>query len=244
MLVGREHNNTLGKISKWDIKWVISGILAFSLLMNIGHIFEYRINYGWGFSELSYYAGYSVKTDIYPTIVERNLGLGVYTLLYFIINFVFFFLVNTVVEMSLVLNMRQEIAEKRTKVEAEIQTMINNNTSESAVINKVVKSKLKKVSEDAKKETKVIVMVILNSVINFILRVPEIFVFMSGSSGLIKNNVFADFFMSILYLSNMMVSISYLAYVLTFSTNVAIYYFFNLKFKQAFIFWTSYVKKK
>jgi hypothetical protein len=77
---------------------------------------------------------------------------------------------------------------------------------------------------------------VANSVVNFFLRLPEIFIFLSASVKII-----------LLYncpqsWESFILDIFYFSYILTFSTNVAMYYLFNTKFKQAFAFWSN-VKK-
>jgi hypothetical protein len=141
----------------------------------------------------------------------------------------------------LVIKVRKEIIEKRLKAEDEIKTMTKNNASGSAVIKKVIRGKRRKIEQDGKKETRVIVMVVANSVVNFILRVPEILVFISSDS---IYNSFGDSYFIIGKLSSVLVSISYLFYILTFTINVVIYYLFNVKFKQLFVWWKSNVKQK
>jgi hypothetical protein len=44
MLIGREHNPTLEKISNLDMNCVIGFSIAISLFLNIGHIFQYTLN--------------------------------------------------------------------------------------------------------------------------------------------------------------------------------------------------------
>jgi hypothetical protein len=44
MLIGREHNPILDKISQWNMNWVTSASVLISLLFNIGNIFEYKLN--------------------------------------------------------------------------------------------------------------------------------------------------------------------------------------------------------
>ena len=46
MLIGRDHLSILEKISKWEMKRVIQGSIAFSLLINIGHIWQFQVNSG------------------------------------------------------------------------------------------------------------------------------------------------------------------------------------------------------
>jgi hypothetical protein len=240
MLVGKGHNFIFENISKWSIKQVIRVTIVFSLLINIGHCFQYRINYGWG-EVLATYEINQLTIDIYPSIVVFNSLFQVYSIVYFVFNFVVFFLINTSAEASLVLNMRREIAEKRKKIEEEITVSAANNLSDSEVVNKVIMSKQKKIAEDAKKETKAIKMVVANSLVNFFLRLPEILVFFSSNSYFLNFIIFEnqnELRSRNMYLfnniSSTMLDISYLCYILTFTTNVVINCLFNAKLKKLF----------
>jgi hypothetical protein len=173
MLVGKEHNPTLEIISKLNFKLVVFLTVSFSLLINIGHSFQYRI-INMQSKVLSYH---DVSLDIYPSIVSQNVAFQWYSIIYFVINFALFLVINTCVEVSLLYKLQKEIVDKRTKAEAEILLSRSRNTSESGVINKIIRWKQKKIEQDAKKNTRVIVMVLTNSCLNFILRFPEIFVF-------------------------------------------------------------------
>jgi hypothetical protein len=176
MLVGQKHNLTLKKFSKLEIKWVIGLTVVFSLLMNTGHAFQYRINWGWSDAGLASYD--------YPVIVIFNFSFHIYAIVYFIINFVLFLVINTWIEFSLLRNLRKEIGEKREKLEKEIVLSQSKNFSNLDVINNVNIGKQKKIEQDSKKETRAIVMVITNSGLNFVLRFPEIFVFISSNHSL------------------------------------------------------------
>jgi hypothetical protein len=240
MLVGKGHNFIFENISTWNIKHVVRASVVFSLLINIGHCFQYRINYGWG-EVLAPYELNQLTIDIYPSIVVFNSSFQVYSIVYFVINFVVFFLINMCAEASLVLKMRKEIAEKRKKVEEEIKVSAANNSSGSEVVNKVIMSKQKKIAEDAKKETKAIKMVVANSLVNFFLRLPEILVFFSSNSSFLNFITFEnqnEFVPTYMYLLNnisvTMLDISYLCYILTFTTNVVINCLFNEKLKKLF----------
>jgi hypothetical protein len=140
ILVGKEHNFVLTVIAKWSLKHVIRATVVFSLLINIGHCFQYRINYGW--AELLD-DGYENKFtyDLYPSIVIFNFSFQVYSIVYFVISFVVFFCINTFVEASLVMKMRKEIAEKRDRIEEEIRVSAAKNLSCSEVVTKVINSK-------------------------------------------------------------------------------------------------------
>jgi hypothetical protein len=247
MLIGKDHNSILEKISKLDFKAAVAATVAFSLLMNIGHAFQYRINWGWG-ALLEYeYLTY----DFYPSIVVKNSPFNVYAIVYFFVNFALFFFINTGVELSLLHNLRKEIEEKRTKLKREIQESQSKNTTGSEVINKVNRSKQKKIEQDAKKETRATVMVISNGALNFFLRFPEILVFISSNYSLLNAVLYVNSWL-LLYssltvvqnISSMIVSLSYFSYILTFTTNVAIYVVFNPIFKKHFILWDYNVKQK
>jgi single-stranded DNA-specific DHH superfamily exonuclease len=238
MLVGKEHNFVLTIISKWSLKHVIRATVVFSLLINIGHCFQYRINYGWA-QLLNDFDGNELTYDLYPSIVIFNAAFQVYSIAYFVINFGLFFLINTFVEASLVMKMRKEIAEKRKRIEEEIRASAANNLSFSKVVTNVIRLKQRKIVEDAKKETRAIKMVVANSLINFFLRVPEICVFFSSNTTFLNYLVFGQVYnLNSMFLfnniSSMMVSVSYFCYILTFTTNVVIYCVFNGKFKHHF----------
>jgi hypothetical protein len=245
MLVGKEHNAALEHMAKWEMKRVICWTVFFSLIVNIGHWFQYRLNQGLA-SQLAK-TDYTVFSDQYPILVNFNTSLRVYTIVYFVFSFIVFFVVNTAVEVSLVLKMRAEIAEKRFKTEEEIRVSQSKNTSRSEVVNRVIRGKQKKIEQDAKKETRVIGMVVYNSVINFLLRGPEILVFLSSDPFLLNVFYHTETKQGLHFSSSfttVIVSVSYFMYILTFTTNVMIYYFFNAKFKQLFIWWVSNAKQK
>jgi hypothetical protein len=118
--------------------------------------------------------------------------------------------------------------------------------------------------QDSKKELRAIVMVISNSVLNFLLRFPEILVFISSMSNYFKglilstnniadystttNHIYngdnnSSFSSDVAYFNSLLVDVSNLTFILTFSTNVTMFFLFNTKFKQAFKLWSN-VKKK
>jgi hypothetical protein len=248
MLIGKKHNKTLSSISHFNFKKVVFVTVIFSLLLNVGHCFQYRINQGWGV--LVSEGHITLTYDIYPSIVNQNSAFNVYTIVYFVINFAVFFVLNTIVEASLVRNLHTEIRDKRVKADNEIQLSQSRNSSGSEVINKVNSAKKKKIEQDAKKETRAIVMVITNSGLNFFLRLPEIFVFFSSNFAYLDNSL-SGLHDSVVFepviindFDNIMVSVSYFLYILTFTANVAVYWMFNPKFKQHFSLWKSNVRIK
>jgi hypothetical protein len=233
MLIGKTHSPLLAKISKCKLKNFIGSTVAFSFLMNIGHCFQYRINYGLNIDLTLNDYEYLAPLDTYPFAVFQNSSFDIYTLVYFLINFAVFFVVNTWVEVSIVRKLRHEIAEKRASTEQEMLHINGNNSAHSDVVNRMLRDKQRRIEQDARKEQRAIKMVVVNSLLNFFLRSPEILVFISDYTSLFQR---AFFFLTMFNLNNLMLSISCFAYTLTFTTNVVIYYVFNDKFKKSFSF--------
>jgi hypothetical protein len=242
MLIGQEHNATLTKISDLNFKLVVFVTIVFSLLMNVGHCFQYRINYG--YTQILFLEDIIID---YPSIVVNNFSFHVYTIVYFLVNFVCFFVLNTWVEFCLLRNLRKEISDKRVKLEGEIRVSESNNTSGSEFINKLNRWKKKKIDQDAKKETRATVMVITNSGLNFFFRLPEILVFFSSDQAFLEatfSNLIFTFHFLISNFLNILLSVSFIFYIFSFSTNVCMFYLFNPKFKRCFSLWEINVKIK
>jgi hypothetical protein len=204
--------------------------------MNIGHAFQYRLNLS---LEALFVSDFTYA--LYPSIVTNNSSFQAYTIVYFVINFIAFLEINTWVEAALVLKMHREIAEKRAQLAEEIRFSRMNNSAGSEVVNKVIRGKQKRLIEDAKKDTRAVKMVVTNSAINFLLRLPEILVFFSSDFAVFESLLLSSkTYLNTIFLSSfdsMLVSVSYLLYILTFTTNVLIYCLFNTKFKQYFTLW-------
>jgi hypothetical protein len=114
MLIGREHNATFEKISKWDMSWVVAVTVFISLLANVAHAFQYELHVINLFRTL-YDGSYVYIYPSYPVIEYNSTTLFYYLLMYFIFNFFVFFVVNTFVEVVLVMKLHKELAEKKTK---------------------------------------------------------------------------------------------------------------------------------
>jgi hypothetical protein len=133
--------------------------------------------------------------------------------------------VNTGIEVAVVRKLLKELEEKKLKIET--------------MAGKTAENSKKKIEEIDQKERRAIVMVILNGSINLSLRFSEIFIFLNSMGSLFPTNTVFIFLNGIYELPNLVIDVSYLAYILTFITNVLMYYFFNDKFKMAFAFWSS-----
>jgi hypothetical protein len=159
----------------------------------------------------------------YPEALVFPGFFSVFSILYFSINCVLFFLINTHVEIVIVKKFHQELREKRRKM----QEMTSQQMDERAKL---------KLEEDTKKEQRAIKMVVFNSLINL---APEILIILNNSTGILFKNEVYNFFLNTPGLPLLSVDMTYLMYILTFSTNVAIYCHFNERFNLAFRFWSK-----
>jgi hypothetical protein len=215
---------------------VIRGSLLISAIINIGHGFENRANEEFAKPpdykndlQVGFWNSQFNKTYIsqYPS-VNTNLYYFVYSVLYFLINFALFFAISTIIEVMILQRMHKELAEKR-------ERMARMNAYKTTVLADSSIALTNAELEDAKKERRVITMVVLNSLVNFLLRFPDFLIFLEDSSKTSEsslNAIFPGF-------ASLLLDISYLAYILTFSFNVLIFYIFNSKFKKLFVIFTT-----
>jgi hypothetical protein len=235
LLVGKDHAPWLVTIAKLELKWVIRGSFLFSALINIGHGFEYQATEDWLFSPLRNDFYYNFVTyNLYIDYPAPNVGQAFFyfTIVYFAINFLAFFVLNTVVEVKLVRRMHKEMKEKRERM---AKMNATGAVSSDGSANQQDKNK-KKEEEDEKKERRVVKMVVLNGIFNFVLRVPDLFVVMENEA--FWTSIRALGYLGILEVGfkSIFADIGYFTYILSFSTNFLIFYYFNSKFKEAVIF--------
>jgi hypothetical protein len=247
LLVGKDHAHWLSTIAKLEFKWVVRGLLLVSALINIGHGWEFQAG-----DSLAMLASFSDTYDLvngnsysdYPQ-ANHDLWYFIYSIVCFFINFGFFFVLNTGIEVKMVRRMHKELKEKRERhdrMNAE-KLCPSVDVTDSAEKN-FEKSKIEK--EDMIKERNVIKMVVYNGILNFILRVPEIFFWLQYENIIvllmpsIQSNFYNSFLLEIkMYMPGFLsffVDISYLTYILTFTTNFIIFYMYNKNFKEAVIF--------
>jgi hypothetical protein len=186
LLVGKENAPWLIKTAKLEFKWVIRGSVLVCALINIGHGWEYR-----AVRDLTitlYVQGLDQNYDVYiqanggsySDYPEANTGMPyfIYSIVYFVINFLFFFILNTAVEVKIVRRMHKELKDKRERMAkmSDSKAPISSSalTEEKSQSNEN-KKKLEAEEEDSKKERKVIKMVVFNGVLNIVLRAPDIF---------------------------------------------------------------------
>jgi hypothetical protein len=244
LLVGKDHQPWLVTIAKLEFKWVIRGSLLFSFLINIGHGWQYRAVDDQAFSHSfnSIYSRINGNADSDYPQANQDLSYFIYSVVYFVINFGFFFIINMGLEAKLVRRMHKELQEKKDRQEKMNASSSSTSSplTEAARIIQENKNK-KKEKENVKKERKLIKMVVLNSVFNSVLRAPDMFFWIENTdswcllftclNNQLRNNV--DLFPGLL---SFMTDISYLTYIMTFTTNFFIFYKFNKNFKEAVVF--------
>jgi hypothetical protein len=116
MLIGRDHNRTFDIISKWNMNSVIIVTVFISLLANVAHAFQYELHNA-HFYKFFYDTNYMYIYPSYPIIDYTSTALDVYLIVYFIFNFLLFFVVNTAVEAVLVRKLHTELADKKARLE-------------------------------------------------------------------------------------------------------------------------------
>jgi hypothetical protein len=242
ILVGKDHAPWLVSIAKLEFKWLIRGSFFVSVLVNIGHGWQYiaigDLLITYGSTQNSQISGFSYSD--YP---EANQGTSYffYSIVYFVINFAVFFILNTGIEVKIVQGMHKELKDKRER-HARMNAEKLSRSVDATGLAGTNYEKIHAEKEDAKKERKVIKMVVLNGFFNFMLRAPEMFFWVEY-----QNIFFSLFKDDSLYtveenapgLLNLVVDIGYLTYILTFTTNFIIFYKFNKNFKEAVVFWYS-----
>jgi hypothetical protein len=253
LLVGNDHASWLVKIAKLEFKWVIAGSVVFSALINIGHGWEYQ-----AVEDLMIWRSYQISNfynnlndnsySDYPQ-ASQSVSYFIYSIFYFLINFGFFFLLNTSIEVKIVRRMHKELKDKRERI-SKMHTRKVSLSAVNAASNETSEGKLSKenedkvkMEEDFKKERKVIKMVVLNGVFNGVLRAPDMLFWMENQNMYSSVDVWVSIGRYMPGFVNFLADIGYLTYILTFTTNFFIFYKFNKNFHEAVVFWNSSAKK-
>jgi hypothetical protein len=258
LLVGKDHSEWLITVAKLEFKLVIRGSLLLSALINLGHGWEYQavkdlaltLYMGRTFDNFDIYeqANGGSYSD-YPE-ANKDMSYFVYSIVYFVINFGVFFTLNTAFEVKIVRRMHKELKEKRERIAKMNASATTNALTEGAKTHMSSKKQTEKEDEDGQKERKVIKMVVLYGFFNFFLRAPEVLFWIENKK--ILSVVFPVGSFDSVDLSNqfppgllsLIADIGYLTYILTFTTNFLIFFFFNKNFKTAIVSSFSLGKSK
>jgi hypothetical protein len=152
MLIGREHNSLLQKISKWEFNWVAGVSLSVSVMINIGHIFQYTLNEGstYAIGGESLYLNSSYPGSLY------SMPEYIYLLVYFLINYFGFFVANTGVEVTLVRKLHSELKDKKERMDKMTAASITNSFRQ-----------IRKKEIEERTEQRALIMVAINALITF-----------------------------------------------------------------------------
>jgi hypothetical protein len=171
MLVGQEHRLIFKKISEIKIRRGLAYLVIFSSIVSLASLFQYEINIDY---ELYEYP----MIRVFHSVDSSALGTVLITFIIIqdILNYFFFMLVNTVVDIIIVYKLRKELKENKGKHLSNV--VVNASRSDNIYWNKLIaetrSANLHKTNKKYnKKEMKALVMVILNGVLNFMLRLHE-----------------------------------------------------------------------
>jgi hypothetical protein len=113
---------------------------------------------------------------------NKGMAYFIYSIVYFLINFGLFFILNTSIEVKIVRRMHTELKEKRERIAKMSASSTTSSvvSTETATVSQADEDRKKAEDEDSKKERKVIKMVVINGILNFILRAPDILFWMEN----------------------------------------------------------------
>jgi hypothetical protein len=253
LLVGKDHSPWLVTLAKLEFKWVIRGSILFSALINIGHGWQYQAVVSQLFQQRNelngrYYFYINDFSDSDYPLANQKTAYFIYSIVYFCINFGVFFILNTSLEVKIVRRMQKELKEKRkrlAKMNAPKYAVETGSVGNEKISQTDLEEKQRE-EEDSKRERKVIKMVVLNGIFNFILRAPEMVFWIENSNSWPILFELTDKPMVISFpgFLNLIADIGYFAYILTFSLNFFIFYKYNKNFGEAVIlFWTAKPKE-
>jgi hypothetical protein len=241
VLVGKDHAPWLITLAKLEFKWVIRGSILFSALINIGHGYQYQAVNEFLFipdvSTDSFYQMNGHSNSDYP-LANQGSAYFIYSIVYFFINFGVFFTLNTGIEVKIVRRMQKELKNKRerlAKMNAPKQAVKTDSVGDNTKSKKDLEDK-KREEENSEKEWKVITMVVLNGIFNFVLRAPEMVFWIENSKcwsilfGISNGDLY--YYFSFPGFLNLIADVGYFAYLLTFSSNFFVFYKFNKNFKE------------
>ncbi len=194
----------MGRLSKLEIKRVLLILIPVSLILNIGHIFQYTTR-GYDVMSASQYRPVYAFSYSYPAIIEDNAYFSVYLCAYTFLNFVVFLLFNTIVKVTILRKLQKELLEKRKRLEQ---------------MNQIDTRTKRKLEMDNEKELRALTMVVTNSFLNFFLRLPEILVFISSTNSIFNILAIANLDRNLTNFDALLVDVSYLIFILTFITNM------------------------
>jgi hypothetical protein len=225
LLIGKEHAKVFVRISEFRFAKTLRFMILIGGLLSVGSLFKYNLNEGNRYRYGTYYS-----YELYPIYNTNSAVFPSFSLVYLFSDFIVFAACNMAIEIAIVKRLRTEITARHERL-----VVMSSSLSPSAL--------QKKIGDERKKEQRAVLMVVSNSVVTFFLRLPEFFAFVGLSHVILPDNSLHLLFCARLDLCSDMLNTKEFFFILTFTANFLNYYFFNLKFRQAFLFW-PHVKAK
>jgi hypothetical protein len=224
-LIGMDHNKLVKFMSEIGIKKYVAISLLFSSILSVIKYFSYKINYG--LVNITYPIHYDYES------VLVNVSSRAYFVINFVsdlFNYIVFLLIHLSIDIGMVLKLRQTLNEKLEKSK-------EYNTAEQQE---------KKQGENDAVLNNVIFMVILNTVVGFVLKLPTciyslIFMYFNfysaNQSNLLNHPAYGVFFKSVCldsYFCDMLLTLDDFLYFCFISLQFFFYKRFDKKFKTAY----------
>jgi hypothetical protein len=240
MLIGKDHSQWLIVISQMNLSRTCLISIAISLLLNLSYTFGYTLNDGSTITQDG-----RVRYDFYPILSHSSLAFFFFTAIYFFINYFLFLLANTIIEIAIVRRLRKEIDDKHKRMARMMDESGGGGgggggggSTPAVYHNQQLNLRARRrLRSDSKKEHRAVLMVTVNGLVNFLFRLPEVFNILNLSSYFYRGNVVSSTLCA--QYCRFFRDLSNLTFILTFSTNCVMYYWFNNKFRQAFRFWAN-----
>jgi hypothetical protein len=223
MLIGREQVMLFERIAKLNFKSTLKFILLISFSLSFVKYFKYDVNI-------------AVENLEYPFLMRsydlKDKFVTVLILFYDFLNYFLFTLMNSFIECMIILKLNHALADKE-----KMRCSLRNGPRKSYFVfnNRMITKRLaaKLSSHYVNKERSAILMVVLNSALNILLRMPEIclliyytyFYFIQHDKLFIKLCIHLTFCVLVIDLADFL-------FLFTFVLNFFIYFMFNKNFRQ------------
>jgi hypothetical protein len=210
LLVNKKPGILFTKLASFPVKNMILIMIPFSLLFNIIVILEYQITYPDRKRQ-------DILNPEYPIAGRtKSLSVTILLLMHQTFNVTVFWLINTVIEVHTVKKLSVALREKRHR-------LAGPGLSHEQLV--------KKIEADCKSDRKAVVMVVINSIVNFILRLPEFFVFLKYTTSI--TSVSGAIRLQLLIYKPLF-DIVETFFIMTFTTNFLVFYKLNRQFRSFF----------
>jgi hypothetical protein len=188
------------KISELSVMKILLISAVFSLAFNAIFLFQYAINDG-SFGENN-------SSSEYPLMITRGYALQVFLFIRCILNYFFFAFLITFFEIVIVIKLHREL------------TGLKRRSAVVSYSNATNEIKISKIEEAVHKiEHKAMALILLNALVYFVLRFPELFTALLYTQLLFEGNYLYTYFCGFLNICIHLPEFTNFFFILTFSTN-------------------------